>query len=247
MTVLAVVALLGAGCSLLFTVRRRPAAVQPTLRRKRRRKPDPWLLPMVVYQLAALLEAGRSPQVIWDEVCRAHSPPPRGRGGSDLGEATELEVVQVLRAADRAAALGHSVAPVLRRYSRVPIPGLRGPRDAGQRHRRVWLELANCWDVAEISGAPLAKLLNRYAGSLETELDAEAARLSALAGPRATVTLLSWLPLFGLGLGMLMGVEPLAVLLGTPIGLGALVLGLALMILGRQWSRAMVAAAGRDG
>lgn len=39
-----------------------------------RGQPDPWLWPMLVYQLAALLHAGRAPQTIWRDLIRTHSP-----------------------------------------------------------------------------------------------------------------------------------------------------------------------------
>lgn len=205
---------------------------------------DPWLMPMLVHQLASLLEAGRSPQVVWAEAAasyvRYQESTPRGQDGSF--ELATDRLLAVLLAADRSAALGHSVAPVLRSHG--TGAGRWKGGDAKQRRMdRIWVDLAACWDVAEFSGAPLSRLLSRYAGALEAELDADAARQTALAGPRATVRLLAWLPLFGLGLGLLMGVDPLGILLGTPVGLAALGAGATLMVVGRIWSQRMVAAA----
>ena len=111
------------------------------------------------------------------------------------------------------------------------------------RDLRVWGELAACFDTAEASGCPLADVLARFAAHLETEDDAEAARKSALAGPRATVRLLTWLPLSGLGLGLLLGVDPVATLLGNPWGLAALAAGVVLTAAGRLWSSRLVRAA----
>lgn len=45
-----------------------------------------------------------------------------------------------------------------------------------------------------------------------------------LAGPRATVRVLALLPLIGLGMGLLMGADPVGFLLGTPWGWACLVL-----------------------
>ena len=87
---------------------------------------------------------------------------------------------------------------------------------AGLSERRVWFQLAACFDVAEATGCPLADVLTRFAAQLEAEDDADAARQTALAGPRATVRLLTWLPFLGLGLGLLLGVDPVEVLLETP-------------------------------
>lgn len=115
------------------------------------------------------------------------------------------------------------------------------------RESRIWSELAACFDIAEASGCPLADVLSRFAAQLEVEDDADAARQTALAGPKATVSLLTWLPLMGLGLGIALGVDPLAILLGTPLGLAALAAGLALTVAGRVWSAKLVSvAAGAD-
>nr|WP_307034261.1 hypothetical protein [Arthrobacter sp. B3I4] len=104
-----------------------------------------------------------------------------------------------------------------------------------------------CFEVARASGCPLADILTRFAAHLEAEDDAEAARQTALAGPQATVRILTWLPFLGLGLAVLLGVDPRAVLLGTPFGPVALVVGLALTGAGRIWSAGLVrsAAGGR--
>lgn len=213
--------------------------------RAARTNADPWLMPMLVHQLASLLEAGRSPQVVWAETALSYRSYKQSSGaGEEQSFDPEVdEVLEALCAADRAAALGHSVAPVLRNYGGGPRTGSNKSTAKDRRMERIWADLAACWDVAELSGAPLSRLLSRYAGALEGELDAEAARETALAGPRATVRLLTWLPGFGLGLGLLMGVDPVGILLGTSVGLAALAAGVVLMFVGRMWSQRMVAAA----
>jgi len=109
------------------------------------------------------------------------------------------------------------------------------------------MDLAACFEVAEASGCPLADVLTRFAAHLESEGDARAARETALAGPKATVRILTWLPFLGLGLGLLLGVDPWTILLGSPWGVAALIAGLALTALGRIWSARLVrGAAGRQ-
>lgn len=115
------------------------------------------------------------------------------------------------------------------------------------RDSRIWSELAACFDIADASGCPLADVLARFAAQLEVEDDAEAARQRALAGPKATVSLLTWLPLMGLGLGIALGVDPLAILTGTPLGMAALAVGTGLTIAGRIWSARLVHAAAGAG
>ncbi len=105
------------------------------------------------------------------------------------------------------------------------------------------MELAACLDIAETGGCPLADLLTRFAAQLIAEEDAEAARQTALAGPRATVKLLSWLPVFGLVLGMALGVDPLGILLDNVLGVATFGAGLLLTVAGRVWSSRLVASA----
>ena len=95
-------------------------------------------------------------------------------------------------------------------------------------------------------GAPLAGILERYAAQLDADLEGLSARETALAGPRATVVLLAWLPAVGLFLGFALGLNPLEVLLGSFLGRLALAAGLLLMIVSRIWSGALVRRAGGD-
>lgn len=191
---------------------------------------------VVVQQLAALLKGGRTPSRLWDELWLVYA------GGSgtdqDAGSARLSTGSAAVLAAARGAALrGSPVAEAIRLA--IPPSG----RTAGSDEPRVWAELAACFDIAEASGCPLADVLTRFAAQLEVEDDAEAARQTALAGPRATVTLLTWLPLLGLGLGICLGVDPLAMLIGTPLGVAALVAGIVLTVAGRIWSSRLVHAA----
>ena len=221
---------------------------------------------VVVQQLAALLKGGRIPARLWDELWilygggAARDRPAvgltvhgAGRDGTheDSGPALAPQSLRVLAAARAAALRGSSVAAAIRREvagesaseGTVVAVARRAVSVRAGRDLRVWGELAACFDTAEASGCPLADVLARFAAHLETEDDAEAARKSALAGPRATVRLLTWLPLSGLGLGLLLGVDPVATLLANPWGLAALAAGVVLTAAGRLWSSRLVRAA----
>lgn len=205
-------------------------------RANRGRKDAAVSLTAVVQQLAALLKGGRTPSRLWDELWLVYA----GQGGveQDAGRARlSRGSAAVLAAARGAARRGSPVAEAIR------LAILSSGHTAGSREPRVWAELAACFDIAEASGCPLADVLTRFAAQLEVEDDAEAARQTALAGPRATVTLLTWLPLLGLGLGICLGVDPLAMLIGTPLGVAALVAGIVLTVAGRIWSSRLVHAA----
>ncbi|VXC03980.1 hypothetical protein ARTHRO9AX_210088 [Arthrobacter sp. 9AX] len=199
---------------------------------------------LVVQQLAALLKGGRTPGRLWDELWFVYGGgsqtpsdgPTAGQQATGLTKGSGA----MLAAARAAAGTGAPVSEAIRRS--VPAAFPRTDREC-----RIWSQLAACFDIAEASGCPLADVLTRFAAQLEVEDDADAARQTALAGPKATVRLLTWLPLMGLGLGMALGVDPLAILLGTPLGLAALVAGIALTVAGRVWSARLVAAAAGAG
>ncbi|WP_115787802.1 type II secretion system F family protein [Arthrobacter silvisoli] len=202
----------------------------------RRSKEAELPLAVLVQQLAALLRGGRSASRLWEEAWTVHGrgvvPDGVSPGG---GQALSDGSVAVLSAARTATMLGVSAAAAIRSAS--------AASRLGAKEQRIWGELADCLDIAEASGCPLAEIFARYAAHLEAEDDAEAARQTALAGPKATVRLLSWLPVFGLVLGTVLGVDPLGILLGNPFGMAALGAGLILTVAGRMWSVRLVRAA----
>lgn len=201
-------------------------------------------LPLVVLvqQLAALLRGGRGQSWLWEELWLVHSSWPGLDATSRVpphhaAPVVSAEAIKVLAAARAGSAMGNSPAEAIRTTSAKVYPG------RGSTERRIWMELAACLDVAETSGCPLADLLTRFAAQLEAEEDSEAARQTALAGPKATVRLLSWLPVLGLALGMALGVDPLGILLGNFLGVATLIMGLLLTVAGRVWSSRLVASA----
>jgi tight adherence protein B len=99
----------------------------------------------------------------------------------------------------------------------------------------LW-RLAACWQVSERSGSGLAPSVSRLAGALRDEEQVRREVAAQLAGPRATSVLLALLPGFGLVMGSALGADPLAVLFGTPLGQGCLVLGLLLEVTGLLWT-----------
>ena len=98
-----------------------------------------------------------------------------------------------------------------------------------------WRFLAACWEVSETSGAGLASALDRLSASARAGEEVRVQLKAHLAAPRATAQMLATLPLIGLLLGLALGGDPLAWLLGTPGGLICLVAGVALTALGLWW------------
>lgn len=109
---------------------------------------------------------------------------------------------------------------------------------------KVLAGMAAVWTVSERSGAPAAEMILRYAAAQRDALDAERERQIAMAGPKSTVRVLSWLPLIGIGLGLLIGVRPVELVSGLPgqLSIGG---GLVLYVLGRWWMRTMMLRAQR--
>lgn len=182
----------------------------------------------LVQQAATLLRSGVPPWQVWSaliEVADAAGP--------------------VAGRAARTAAAGGDAASVLRQAG-VPPDGLTSSRasesDPGV---RALHGLAAAWEVADCSGAPLAEVLDRYADGLLAQEEASDAREVALAGPRATSRVLVVLPVAGIGLGVLIGAEPVTVLTQTTIGRWCATLGTALTVLGWWWSHRLVQLASR--
>lgn len=95
--------------------------------------------------------------------------------------------------------------------------------------------LAAALAVCERSGAPAADVLHTLADALRDLHDAALARRSAFAGPRSTARILLVLPLAGVGLGMLLGADPLRLLTSSMTGHLLAITGGALTLVGWWW------------
>lgn len=181
-------------------------------------------------QLAALLQVGRTPssafEVAAESLAESPDPTPTGRRLED-----------VCRTVARGATVGRAPSQTMRKLAADPSSDNRRLRRV---ERGALADLARCWEVSERTGAPLAALLEGLAEATEADLDAAAARETALAGSRATVRILTWLPVLALGLGYLIGADPLRTLLATPWGIGAGLVGAVLTVIGRLWTGRMV-------
>ena len=97
---------------------------------------------------------------------------------------------------------------------------------------------------ARALGAPLADVLERVALSVAADEEAVGELRAATAGPRATARVLAWLPVLGLLVASALGADPVGVLLGGGVGSFAALVGLGLLLVGRLWTRALLARAG---
>jgi tight adherence protein B len=176
----------------------------------------------VAEQLATLLSAGVGVAAAW-----SHLAPALGSGpGPDPDGRAEADPIATAAAAARE---GLPVHEALRRGAST------GP----------WRALAAAWEVAAACGAPLAGSLRGLAAALRDEAQLRREVRTALAGPNASARLVAWLPAIAVGFGLVLGFDTLGVLLGSPLGFGCLLAGLALLWAGRRWNRALAARAAR--
>lgn len=128
----------------------------------------------------------------------------------------------VLAVAGRAQDLGGDVTSVWRSWS--TLPGHTGLAD-----------LARAWQVSTDTGAPLAHSLEQVSDALTADLALRTVVAGELSAPRATGKIMAVLPFCGLGMGYLLGGDPVAFLLDGPWGWACLVGGVALASAGVLW------------
>lgn len=169
------------------------------------------------------------------------------RAGSAPGRAW-LAVAGLPAGPDGVPALADLVpADGLGRVRRRLVPGA-GRRQAAHVTdvRRAAAVVAAGRLAAEL-GAPLAPVLDRVAATIAADAELDGERAAALAGPRSTATVLAWLPALGVVLGMALGADPVAVVLGGGLGTTSAALGCVLLVAGRAWTARMLRTARRAG
>lgn len=103
--------------------------------------------------------------------------------------------------------------------------------------------VADAWALADRHGVPLAELLDGARTDLRWRVGFAGRVRAELAGPRATATVLTALPLLGLALGQLVGADPFAVLRDGLLGQALLVVGVGLSAVGIAWSEQILRSA----
>lgn len=133
-------------------------------------------------------------------------------------------LAQALSRAGQAMAAGNPVGPALAADRRLA-------------------SLAAVLDLVDGAGAPAGPTLARLAQAAADEEEARLAVATALAAPRATGRLLAALPVLGIGLGYLVGADPVHTLLATGAGRLSLTVGVACALAGLIWTSRLVRAA----
>ncbi|GAA0793685.1 type II secretion system F family protein [Spirilliplanes yamanashiensis] len=116
------------------------------------------------------------------------------------------------------------------------LPDPEDPTASGTGDDRFHHLTGAVWHLAEQTGAPAADLVERIEADARAADRARATAAAQGAGAQATAVLLAALPLGGIVLGYLIGADPLAVLLHTPIGAACALGALGLQTAGLAWS-----------
>lgn len=133
-------------------------------------------------------------------------------------------VATAMRAVAARARLGADVAAGLRSV---------GARSALPTH---WERIAVCWQLAETHGLAIGTLMRTVQHDIVARERFSSKVNSGMAGARATATLLAVLPAAGIGLGQLIGAEPVRFLVAGGVGGWLLVIGVILVCGGLLWS-----------
>ena len=102
--------------------------------------------------------------------------------------------------------------------------------------QRIAALTAAVWRLAERTGAPAAELVERIEADARAADRGRASAQAQAAGAQATALLLAALPLGGIALGYGIGVDPLQVLLHTPLGAMCAVGAVLLQCVGLLWA-----------
>jgi tight adherence protein B len=99
-----------------------------------------------------------------------------------------------------------------------------------------WERLAVCWQLAADHGLGVSALMHAAQRDIAERQRFSGQVRSAMAGARATATILAGLPVLSVLMGQLIGAHPIAFLLGGRLGGYLLVVGLTLICGGLLWS-----------
>lgn len=99
-----------------------------------------------------------------------------------------------------------------------------------------WERLAVCWQLAHARGLAIATLMQTAQRDIAARDRFSAQVAAGMAGARTTAAVLAGLPVLGVGLGHLIGAEPVHFLVSDGAGQWLLAIGVALSCTGLAWS-----------
>lgn len=127
------------------------------------------------------------------------------------------------------------------RFAESVAHGLQHDADDTPRLAAQLRQLAACWSVGTTHGAGLVTSVERLALSVQAQFELRSVLSSELAAPRATMRMLSLLPVIGIAMGYLLGADPIGWFVGSPVGAVIALVAAALTGAGVVWTRRIVA------
>lgn len=152
---------------------------------------------------------------------------------------TPAEALRVSVAAGGGGLLAATLAPITLSAAVGGSAGAAWERAAERTGHPDLAALARAWSVSERLGCSLSHAVEQTARSARDRTQAQQRLASATAGTRATSTLLTLLPLGGIVVAPLLGLDPVT-LYGTPVAVACLLVGGSLIVLGRWIVHRMV-------
>ena len=99
-----------------------------------------------------------------------------------------------------------------------------------------WERLAVCWQLAHAHGLAIATLMQTARRDIAARERFAAQVTAGMAGARTTAAVLAGLPVLGVGLGQMIGAQPVRFLMSAGAGQWLLAVGVALSCAGLAWS-----------
>lgn len=230
---------------------RRIEAGDERTRRPRRLPVAPWLMLgllalMAVAPLGVVVAAAIATLTIWSRRRRGRRQRRRAAEAAALEGALDVLVGELRIGAHPVAAfeaaateIDGAVAAALRTVAaraRMGADVAAGLRSVAERSALPahWQRLARCWQLAQCHGLAIATLMHTAQCDIVARERFSAQVTAGMAGARTTAAVLAGLPILGVGLGELIGAQPIRFLFSG--GQWLLVVGMTLTCLGLVWS-----------
>lgn len=187
-----------------------------------------------IERVVALLASGANPINAWHFSLRAIES-----SVEDDPESSSL--LEFLEGVDReftATSIADRVATVLE--TQANPKGTKQSRAASEQLRTASQILGAAWQVAEVSGAPLAQVLTNLVESLRGVAETNREISLALSSPKATAKVMVLLPLIGIVFGIGLGFDPFGVLFSSGPGRVCGIAGIGLLALALYWNRRLI-------
>ncbi|MFV0430226.1 MAG: type II secretion system F family protein [Arachnia sp.] len=116
---------------------------------------------------------------------------------------------------------------------------------ASRRGYEAMGSVAAAWRVCQASGAPIADVLGRVANQIRRARQVRGVVEAELSTARASGRIMAALPLVGVGLGVVVGADPVSFLFGTTLGQVLVIAAVCLTAVGVVWTEKLASSVGK--